>query len=277
MNQELQSLNEWFRSNKLSLNVKKTKYIVFGPKLSNRRMQNNNIIIDGNTVERISTHENTKSFSFLGIEIDETLTWKYHIDKVCSKIARANYIINKSKNFIPKSSLITLYQSLVHCHINYGLHIWGASIHTKRVNILQKKSIRIINDKRYNHHTEPLYKSCNILRVEDQYRLNVVMFMHSLKYNKLPDSFKELKFFMPQGRLTRQTNMASVNRARTHFSSQLPLHKFPEIWNALDNTSRATLSYNKLKTSLRSKILAEYSRTITCSNPRCIQCQNRVP
>ena len=114
MNQELEKLNYWFRANRLCLNVKK-KYILFRPTITFRRNVDECIYMNGQEVIRIGNDLNEKSFKFLGLYLDETLSWKFHIQNVCSKISRSNYIINiKVKNVLPKSSLRTLYSSLIH-------------------------------------------------------------------------------------------------------------------------------------------------------------------
>ena len=139
MNMELEKLNDWFRANRLCLNVKKTKYILFRPTTNYPKTINENIYLNGQQVDRVGNNQNEKSFKFLGIHLDETLTWKYHTQNVCSKIARSNYIINKVKNVIPKSSLKTLYSSLIQSHINYGILVWGCSHFTEKVNKKQKQ------------------------------------------------------------------------------------------------------------------------------------------
>ena len=125
VNLELAKLNDWFCANKLSLNAKKTKYILFRPTVTYPDLRNRHIMLNGHPVDRIGNNQKEKSFKFLGIHIDETLTWKHHIEKVSSKISRANYMISKVKKVLPKSSLKTLYSSLIHSHIHYGLIIWG--------------------------------------------------------------------------------------------------------------------------------------------------------
>jgi len=213
MNNELKSLDHWFRANRLCLNVKKTKYILFRPGNIYVDTANLNIILNDQVIDQISHNGTEKSFKFLGLHIDETLSWKYHIKNLCSKVSRSNYIINKVKHILPKSSLHTLYSSIVHSHINYGLIIWGNSIHINKLSVLQKKSIRIINGKPYNYHSEPLFKSSDILTVFDQYTLNIQVFMHQLKYHKLPKSFECLTYFNIENRLnTRQQPLANCYR-----------------------------------------------------------------
>ena len=171
----------WFCANKLSLNAKKTKYIIFRPNLVHPDIQDRNITLNGHMVDRIGNNQPDKSFKFLGIYIDETLTWKHHRNNVCTKILRTNYMMNKVKHILPISSLKTLCSSLIHSHINYGLSIWGTSHTLNKVYKLQKKSIRIIHNKPYNNHTEPLFKHSKILKIDDQYKLNAVTLMHQLK------------------------------------------------------------------------------------------------
>ena len=96
---------------------------------------------------------------------------------------------------LPKSSLHTLYLTIVQRHLNYGLHIWGSSNYIGKILISQNKSLRIINNKTYNSHTEPLFKSSEILSANDQYKFIVQMFMYQHKHDTLPKSFNSLVYF----------------------------------------------------------------------------------
>ena len=89
----------------------------------------------------------------------------------------------------------------------------------------------IISQKQYNYHREPLFKECKILTIKDHYKLNVVTFMHQLNTKIIND----LKYCITPDRPIRQAhrNMAKQHRALTTFSSLLPFHKFPLIWNEL--------------------------------------------
>ena len=125
-------------ANKLCLNVKKTKYILFRPNVTVPKSNTNCIMLNGQKVVQIRHKLNEKSFKFLGVHIDETLSWKYQINSVCSRIANSNYMINNVKHVLPKSTLFTLYSALVHSHINYGLLIWGSSPLISKIMKMQK-------------------------------------------------------------------------------------------------------------------------------------------
>ena len=95
--------------------------------------------------------------------------------------------------------------------------------------------------RKFRHHTDPLFKRNNILKVPDLYKLQVFSFMHDLVNNKLPGSFDE---FIPMtnksnyDNTTRQSNRLGpigITRPRTTFSSNLPNHNFAaKIWNEFD-------------------------------------------
>ena len=59
-------------------------------------------------------------------------------------------------------------------------------------NVLQKRAIRLIDQARYNSHSEPIFKRLNILKVYDQYELDVVLFMNTFQNRKLPTSFHNM-------------------------------------------------------------------------------------
>ena len=78
-------------------------YILFSPNKSKYDINKNHIILNEQEVNKIGHSETEKLLKFLGIHIDETWSWKYHVEKTCNKLARANYIINKIKNSLPQS------------------------------------------------------------------------------------------------------------------------------------------------------------------------------
>ena len=88
VNAELKKASAWFRSNKLSLNVKKTNYMFFG---NNRRKCNSNmsLVIDSTAILE------TSSAKLLGVIMDSGLTWKSHVDYLKTKIAKGLGIMNR--------------------------------------------------------------------------------------------------------------------------------------------------------------------------------------
>ena len=74
--------------------------------------------------------------------------------------------MKQSKVFLPKESLTTLYSSLINSHIVYGILAWGNAKPDilNKANLLQKSVLRAIHNKKYNSHTDPLFKQSVILK-----------------------------------------------------------------------------------------------------------------
>ena len=105
MNEELANVSNWFNDNKLSLNVKTTKYSFF------RRLSKNdniplwlpNLHINGFTVERES------SIKFLEVWIDESLTWRNHIHTIENIIAKNIGLLHQGKHYLSDNCLKQIY------------------------------------------------------------------------------------------------------------------------------------------------------------------------
>ena len=97
LNAELSKLSDWFKSNKLSLNVKKTNYIIFGRKNLPKLHTPFKLFIDGNALEQV---DNTK---FLGIYIDSKLSWSIHIDHIAFKISEGIGIMGRLRGILPSN------------------------------------------------------------------------------------------------------------------------------------------------------------------------------
>ena len=133
--------------------------------------------------------ERVPTFNVLGVILDECLTWKPHIDKLAIKlhVSRNAGILNELKNLLPSSIMKTLYFSLSHSYLNYGILIWGYKCN--RLVKLQKRLIRIVMLAKYNAHTDPLFKQAAILKISDMLRSNALKFHYKYQRRKLPNFF----------------------------------------------------------------------------------------
>ena len=83
--------------------------------------------IGDEVLERIGSDCKTKFYKFVGLLIDDSLSWEAHISHVHAKLSSANYLINSTKNVLPKKIRMTLYNSLFKSHLQYGILAWGAT------------------------------------------------------------------------------------------------------------------------------------------------------
>ena len=90
-----------------------------------------------------SVHLERKDYvKYLGVLIDCSLSWKFHIEHIVVKISRYVGIIAKLRHFVPRNSLLRIYQSLILPYISYGLTAWGLArkSYLAKILVLQKKS-----------------------------------------------------------------------------------------------------------------------------------------
>ena len=181
INNHLSEVYDWLAVNKLSLNIKKTKYIVFHAINKNIEGMLPELSINGIIIERV------QNFNFLGLLFNEHMFWKPHIDIIASKLMKFSGILNKLKKFLPSHILRTLYFSMVQSRLTYGILAWGFEY--QRFVKLQKRFIRIISLSTYNAHTKPLFKNLEILTIKNLFDLNCLKFVYYYKKGGLPKHF----------------------------------------------------------------------------------------
>ena len=146
MNNELKLLFEWLCANRLSLNVDKTEFIIFRPS----NIEYDRIVLKLNNQE---IHESNK-IKYLGLLLDPKLSWNVHITELCKKLSRSVGMLYKIRNMCPDHILKSLYFSLFHSHLSYGISLWGVAKCNlvERVFLLQKRAIRAITKSEFLAH-----------------------------------------------------------------------------------------------------------------------------
>ena len=184
INAELELVSDWLALNKLSVNVKKTKMMLFHYRQRNISNFIPHLKLNGAPIELV------KEFNFLGITLDEFMSWNPHINKIACKLSCATGTFRRMKRFLPFSILKTLYSALFLPYVNYGILLWGSNI--KRIEKLQKFAVRTITNSKYNAHTEPIFKRNSLLKVSDIYQLNILKLYFKYKNGMLPAFFDNM-------------------------------------------------------------------------------------
>ena len=156
INIELQKLANWFRSNKMAVNISKTKYIIFrtkGKKIDSnieKVVFNNNEIgkpVDLSQIfeqERVylenPNHENTTN-KLLGVYFDEYLNFDKHISYICAKLAKSLFCIKRSYKKLSCNALKNIYHALIHPYLLYCINIMSCTSakNLNRISKMQKK------------------------------------------------------------------------------------------------------------------------------------------
>ena len=136
LNDELEDFHNYLKANKLSLNVNKTKAMVFH--MPQKQIQLPLIKIAGEDIAFVD------NFNFLGIIINKYLNWTSHVDMLTAKLSKTIGILNTLKHVLPINIMRTLDTSLILCHLNYVVLLWGPKLRVNdNLHILQKKLLEL--------------------------------------------------------------------------------------------------------------------------------------
>ena len=178
--EDLQAVSDWFRANKLTLNVGKSAGILFDLK-GKSKQKHINIQLEN---EEIPLVNETK---FLGVWMDSKLDWHLHADKVLLKIKCNMNLLQQSKKFLPSNCKRILYHAQIQSHIAYDLLVWGSMCSKQKINKihkLQNQCLRLISNKKHiDTHT---FKNYKILTVEKLTKLELCKTGYKLLKNDLP-------------------------------------------------------------------------------------------
>ena len=269
INHELSSISDWLSINKLSLNAKKTKYMLFHHRQKNINRLVPTLTIDGHDIERVV------EFNFLGLTIDQHLNWNPHIQKVSNKIARALGVISRLKRILPPHILRTLYNSLILPHIQYAILAWG--FNGSRVSKLQKRAIRLITLSKYNAHTGPLFKNCNLLHFTDIFHLNALKFYYKHENNNLPVYFNNMfnRVSEVHDYDTRGSSSLRQSRSLTSCAEKCVRNFIPKLLHSMPaciTEKLYTHSLNGFAKYTKRYFIQNYDET--CQIENCYICQN---
>jgi hypothetical protein len=137
-----------------------------------------------------------------------------------------------------------LYFALVHSHLSYCPIITScaSSKNIQKISRVQKKAIRIISNKGYFEHTDPLFKELKILPYKQLISFSKLNFMHSVTYNYCPSSFTDIwklnneRNGEPREHNLRNADLLAIPHPRIELYKRSPMYSLPKLWNELDET-----------------------------------------
>ena len=226
INEQLGYVYDWLAVNKLSLNTKKTKYMIFHAMNKKIDYLIPEIKIDDILIERVT------NFNFLGLTLNENVSWKPHIDIIANKITKFSGVLNRLKRYLPGYILRTLYCSMVQSRLTYCILAWGFNY--QRLVKIQKRFMRIISLNKYNAHTEPLFKSLELLSIKHLFDLSCLKFVYKFKQGYLPNYFLTFKC-IPRSSIhehnTRYSSLIDAEGTRTVIAGNCIRHHLVTVLN----------------------------------------------
>lgn len=236
INDDLVKISLWFRLNRLSLNVKKTNFMIFSTRNKKLPLSKMCIKIDDIAIEQVN---HTK---FLGLIMTDRLTWDMHVKTVYNKASKNIGIIYRIRHLIPLPTLKNLYFTLVNPYYEYCNIVWGSgkSIAFRRLERSQKRAVRAVVFANRRTHTAPIFKQLNVLTIVKINKLQTASFVFKAINKLLPSQFAN--FFTPN------------YLVHNHYTRQkFKLHSVPHRINCRTNSIRILGSklWNSLNNELR--------------------------
>jgi hypothetical protein len=257
MNSNLSIIYKWLCVNKLSLNIKKTNYVIFHSNL--RKLPHKPLVnIDGREINMVD------NIKFLGVHIDKNMTWKSHCNVIINKCLKILFVLSRLKFFLPVWILSTIYHSLFLPYISYAITAWGnISIkESKRLFQIQKRAIRTITKSKFNCHTDPLFQKMKILKINDLFHVNCCKLYHKAKNGNLEKLYL-IEKLSPNNTIhhynTRQAHDIHQVNINKSLEKQLLNFKISSCWNnlpvSLKNKRSSIYAFTK---ALKKHFISQY-------------------
>ena len=258
---DLQSLTSWLNANKISINSSKTEYIIFSSRF--KQAPDLQILLNG---QRLNPSSYLK---YLGVYVDEHLSWKPHVSELCSKLRRANGALSRVRHYVSPKILLNIYHAIFGSHLRYGCQLWAQNSNTttRRAFILQKYALRLISFSAPRSPSTPLFSHYKILTIFDTVIVLNILFIHKFLNSSLPSdlcdtfNFQYIDHIYPtRNRILGLLKMPIVRT--TNYGLQSLCHQAVSQWNSLQqlNPSQpfSEMSLISLKTLVTCYLLNQY-------------------
>jgi hypothetical protein len=250
------NMYKWFQTNRLVLNVAKTKCMLFTLKNINPPV----VSLAGTQVELV------KSIKFLGCVVDERLLWSEHIAYVCKKMSQGLAMLRCVYKLFPVWVKKLIYFAYVYPFMCYCVSIWGnaAHVHISRVIVLQKKSIRLMLGLHPLDHVKPHAKSHKLLLFSEKRNCSLAIFAYrNFAFGENRNLFVSGNFNLLSSLnniVTRCTDSCNyfLPFVRTSFRKKSVVYRSVIVWNQLSPNVKCLSNVNIVKKHLTNFYVASY-------------------
>ena len=244
INENLISLDSWLTANLLTLNVKKTCFIIITLRPVPEDL---NIKLKSFSLNR---KDNIK---FLGVTVDSKLTFKNHINEICSKVSKTLGIMRKL-NYLPSHVLLRIYFAMIFPYLIYCIEAWG-SIKITNISPLfvkQKMAIKVITSNDIRTPSAPLFKDLSLLRLDQLYEFySCIYFYKIFNMAEAPYIYDDIEQHqVDHGVSLRNRENYRKPRVNNIKYKQSFLYSGLNLWNELSSDIRNKPNLNSFRNTL---------------------------
>ncbi len=225
---ELSIVAEWLKANKLTLNVKKTKFVIFGFRHNLAGNIDTSLYINHEQIERV------QSIKYLGMILDEQLSFEEHIDYLVSKSVKELGILRKSREFLDQNTSLLLYKSLVLPHFDYCDTVYdcAADVHLQKLQKMQNSACRTMLLCNSRTPIKEMHDTLDILTLNQRRQLHMSLDCFTHINNPNSSLNKYFKFWPGRVTKTGETRLELPN-LKTNFGRRAFSYRVPNHWMKL--------------------------------------------
>jgi Reverse transcriptase (RNA-dependent DNA polymerase) len=219
MNEDLNRIGNWLSQNSLSINAKKTQYIVFD---SNRKtiIPDSQVVFQNNVLKMVGQYE------YLGLIIDSRLSFAEHVDRLKRRLIAYTFVFRRIRHCLTINALWSIYNAFILSRIIYLNPIWSCASRRKinELRIVQNKIIKSITNRPYLTPSASLYNR-RTLPLEIINQFHAIFYIFKIKHNLVKQHFNLRIVNNIHGYPTRQADdffieTFSTNRGRCNFLTE---------------------------------------------------------
>ena len=255
----LKNMDEWFKANKLTINMSKTKYSIFVKPRSDIPNILNSVTVNGTKISRVSDSK------YLGLILDDKLNWSKHIDELNEKLSKTVQAYKIVTSFINTRAKYMLYYAYFYSRIQYGCEIYSTAQNQKlkAIQVKQNRALKVLFRKDFYTPTKNLHKELNIPLVKDIGKMNCLKLVHKIMNNQAPEAFQNYftqnKSIPGRRSGTRQDNDLATNEYKTSIAKKTFRYRGANFWNQISKTGiqsiKETSIFGKL---IKQNIISNY-------------------
>lgn len=251
INEDLQLLKTWCHNNKLTLNLDKTCYILIKNRQNPFHLPQDSIRLDDTALAE------SKNIKFLGITVDQNLSFKTHIANLVVKIRPYIGLLYRCAPFLPRPILLLIYNSYINSALSYCVEAYGTANVTTlhQLFILQKRIVRIISSVPFYSHTASLFSTLNILSIYKLFKFRSLLTSHATFYRSQSE-ISNMESHLHHTHFTRSSQLNLPLPASTSLAGhRSPIYQAPALWNSLPANLRKLKSTLEFRRALRQHLL----------------------
>ena len=251
----INEISEWLLANRLTVNVDKTCYMIFLPTHASSQSVNLDLTINKLKLLKVS------SIKFLGMQIDDKLEWKLHIQEISQVLRRYVGVFYKMSLKLPQNVLKLLYFAIIYPRILYGIEIYANTYMTNLHDliILNNRILRILQHKSLITNVNDLYNAFNTLSINKLFYFQILLYAHAV-YFKLP-TLPEI--FIHNHKLNNEVHTHNTRSSKDFhrvviksvYSTKIYSNLCAKYWNQIPVSSKALSNPNLFKKQLKTYLL----------------------